>query len=92
MSKFSGLREAKVLDVQKSSDLDVQTSDIPTKVLGAKIGRPRRKEAKHRHPDYRQVTAYVRRETYAEVRARLFNHEREFSDLVQELLVQWLKH
>lgn len=98
MSKFSGLRTVRQpenqtptnLNIETSGDLDIQKSEsLDTEQF--KMGRPRLKAAKHRNPDFRQVTAYLRRDTYADVRARLFTEEREFSDLVQNLLVEWLK-
>ena len=51
-----------------------------------KVGRP--PTAKRFNPDYRQVSAWVRRDTYKRVTDRLYVKEdrREFSDLVQELL------
>jgi hypothetical protein len=56
-----------------------------------KVGRP--KTGKRSSAEYRQVSAWIKRSTYAEVRLRLFVHEngREFSELVQELLDEWLK-
>lgn len=42
-------------------------------------------------PAFRQVTAYVRRDTYAAVRSTLFGREMEFSELVQELLEGWVR-
>lgn len=55
------------------------------------VGRP--KTGKRSNADFRQVSAWVRRDTYTRVKARLFNkeHEREFSDLVQTLLEDWLR-
>jgi len=56
-----------------------------------KLGRP--KTGKRSNPEYRQVSAWVRRETYDRVVRRLFVKEnrREFSELVQSLLEDWLK-
>jgi hypothetical protein len=56
-----------------------------------KAGRPR--TGKRSDPDYRQVSAWIRRETYERVTRRLFTKEnrREFSELVQSLLEDWLK-
>lgn len=53
-------------------------------------GRP---TEKHADPDYKQVTSYVRRQTYAEVRLELVRERkrREFSELVEGLLSKWLK-
>lgn len=58
---------------------------------GRGVGRPR--TGKRSNPDYRQVSAWVRKDTYHQVTRRLFNEEnrREFSDLVQSLLQEWLK-
>ena len=56
-----------------------------------KLGRP--KTGKRSNKECRQVPAWIKRSTYAEVRLRLFVQEggREFSDLVQTLPEQWLK-
>jgi hypothetical protein len=53
-------------------------------------GRP---PGKRSDPDYEQVTSYVRRQTYADVKIELIREgkKREFSELVEELLAQWLK-
>ena len=56
-----------------------------------KVGRPR--TGKRSNPDYRQVSAWIRRDTYERVTHKLFTKEgrREFSELVQELLDSWLR-
>jgi hypothetical protein len=56
-----------------------------------KVGRP--KTGKRSDPDYRQVSAWIKRDTYDRVTRRLFVREnrREFSELVQSLLEDWLK-
>lgn len=63
----------------------------PTPPEGPKIGRP--KTGKRSNPEYRQVSAWIRIATYQKVTDRLFLKEnrREFSDLVETLLVDWLK-
>lgn len=55
-----------------------------------KRGRPKGKRS---HPDYEQVTAYIKTLTYQEVKIALLREgqKREFSELVQELLDNWLK-
>ena len=52
--------------------------------------KPGRKPAKHSNPDYVQMTAYVPRELRNKVKARLAEQEREFSDLVEGMLSDWL--
>lgn len=52
-----------------------------------------RRRGKSSDPEYRQVSAWVRKDTYKTVKDRLqvdFN-EKEFSELVQELLADWLE-
>lgn len=41
--------------------------------------------------DYRQVSAYIRKDTHQRVKIALLQEEREFSELVEELLSGWLK-
>lgn len=54
-------------------------------------GRPR--TGKRSNPEYRQVSAWIRKDLYDKVTHRLFTKEnrREFSDLVGSLLEAWLR-
>jgi hypothetical protein len=53
-------------------------------------GRP---SGKRSDPDYVQTTAYIRGETYKAVKIALIEEDegREYSELVEELLANWLK-
>jgi hypothetical protein len=53
-------------------------------------GRP---PGKRRHPDFEQITAYIRKDTHHQVKLALLRDlkGRHFSDLVEELLSVWLK-
>jgi hypothetical protein len=52
-------------------------------------GRP---PGKRSHPDFEQITAYIRKDTHHAVKVELLkNRRKEFSELVEELLHQWLK-
>jgi hypothetical protein len=52
------------------------------------VGRP---PGKRTDPEYRQVGAWVRKATYDRTRIALIEHgNREFSELVEELLQSWL--
>ena len=52
-------------------------------------GRP---PGKRSHPDFEQITAYIRRDTHRAVKiALLKNGRQEFSELVEDLLRHWLK-
>lgn len=54
-----------------------------------KMGRPRGKRS---DPNYEQVTAYIRRDTHTATKIALLqeNQGREFSELVEDLLVEYL--
>jgi len=41
--------------------------------------------------EYTQASAYIRRETHKKVKSALALEEKEFSDLIEELLTEWLK-
>jgi hypothetical protein len=41
--------------------------------------------------EYRQVSAYIRKDTHQQVKIALLQEEREFSQLVEELLRSWLQ-
>ncbi len=41
-------------------------------------------------PDYRQVSAYVRKDTHRKVKMALLEEDLEFSELVEDLLRDWL--
>lgn len=42
--------------------------------------------------NYCQVCGYIKRTTYREVRKKLIDADQEFSELLQELLDQWLEN
>ncbi len=54
-----------------------------------KRGRPRGKRS---DPAFESVTAYIRRDTHLKVKMELLRRggRKEFSELVEELLVEWL--
>ncbi len=45
---------------------------------------------KRSNADYRQVSAYIRKDTHRRVKMALLEEDREFSELVAELLENWL--
>jgi hypothetical protein len=49
------------------------------------------KLAKSADPAYTKFTTYIRKATHLEVKTRLVSMEKEMSDLVEELLANWLK-
>lgn len=104
-SKFSGLMAAvkdRQEDAPKIEEASQETYKKPTEIIqitesmqpasevpSIRRGRPRGKRS---DPDFEQVTAYVRSQTHRDVKISLLREGkgREFSELVQELLVVWL--
>ncbi len=79
-SRFDDLMEA------KRSGRDEAAPESPGR------GCPPRSQGagKRGDPDYRQVSAYVRKDTHQKVKMALLEVDREFSELVEELLRDWL--
>ena len=51
---------------------------------------PAIKLAKSVDPSYTKFTSYIRKQTHKAVKMRLVGESREMSDLVEELLSEWL--
>ena len=82
MTKFRGLLEA-----TKVHRPDNQEEGF-LKWVSPRHGRP---PGKRSHPDFEQITAYIRKDTHHAVKVVLLkNGRKEFSELVEELLHQWL--
>jgi hypothetical protein len=94
-SKFSGLLAAaknRVSDLPDTDPLGTNQSDVNEGVKQKQMtgrGRPRGKRS---DPNFEQVTAYISRNTYRHVKIALLTQgeKREFSELVEQLLKQWL--
>ena len=92
MSKFGSiLREAK----ERPRDLEHVTADPAPLPSPAPSPRPpgRPKTGKRSDPAFEQVSAYVPKSLYRDVRIALLEDDkgREFSEIVAELLTGWLK-
>ncbi|PSB27550.1 hypothetical protein [Chlorogloea sp. CCALA 695] len=90
-SKFKGL-----LDAAKGKDPEKQEAEVNQPQLMAESEQPPKRgrpKGKRSHPDYEQVTAYIKKDTYQEIKISLLREgqKREFSELIQELLEDWLK-
>lgn len=48
------------------------------------------KTGKRSDPNYRQISTYVRGDLYKQVRKRLTDEERDFAELLDELLEKWI--
>lgn len=89
MSKFDH-----ILDAAKGHD---KSSAKKSSKSSPKADTPKRRgrpaTGKRNDPEYDQTTAYVRKDTYKAVRIALIEEgeERDYSELVEELLSKWLK-
>jgi hypothetical protein len=77
---------------------------LPRKVAASQVSstaastvRPKKQEAisrrlaKSNDPEFMKFTTYIRKTTHLGVKTRLVSKEKELSDLVEELLFNWLK-
>ena len=89
-SKFKGLLDAAKAKEPEEQEPEVNQPQIVEETEPPKRGRPKGKRS---HPDYEQVTAYIKKDTYQEIKITLLREgqKREFSELIQELLDDWLK-
>ncbi|WP_434684036.1 hypothetical protein [Pseudanabaena minima] len=51
-----------------------------------------KRKGKRSDPTYDQVGAYVPKELYKDVKEKLVREDRDFSDLVTDLLSEWTKN
>lgn len=96
MSKFKNILDA----ANKPENIDAVDEEVKAikktlppidkeKSQPLKKGRPKGKRS---NPDFEQVTAYVRSKTYRQTKIALLQQEEleDFSELVEELLTEWL--
>jgi hypothetical protein len=93
LSKFD-----QILDAAKGRDKgSAKKSSKLSQKSPLKTDEPKRRgrpaTGKRNDPEYDQTTAYVRKDTYKAVRIALIEdgEERDYSELVEELLSKWLK-
>ncbi len=86
------LKNAKKASSSRKSNSE--TSKIQDqKVEKVKEGKPKKKKSsgKRTDPDFKQVGAYIRKDTYLQIQRLLLEQpDKDFSDLVEELLTDYL--
>lgn len=88
MNKDSRRSQKSTTTVKRSSAQGKAVSvDEPT---GTKYARAKQL-AKSSDPAFTKFTTYIRKTTHLGVKTRLVSKEKELSDLVEELLSNWLK-
>ncbi len=85
MSKFDGIRGIRRERTQKPAP---EGKDDKEEAPARKRGRPKGKRS---NPDFTQVTAYMRKDTYKNAQKALLDEDEEFSELVEDLVSKWLK-
>ena len=90
-NRFAGLIEARHHATAPSPTATSPPCDQEPGAAGVTRGRPR--TGKRSNPDYKQISALIRKDTHLSVaRALLDEHaSRDVSDLLQELLEGWLE-
>lgn len=96
MSKFGNLKQARSEMHAEIPTLDPHTQPAnppATQLRSQSATQPVKKSnAKRNDPEYTQASAYVRRNTLTATKKKLLDQgDREFSDLVEELLLRWIK-
>jgi outer membrane murein-binding lipoprotein Lpp len=94
-SKFSGMLKNRKKTKAASTVEDLQSKeaaikeDISTDNNQKKVGRPKGKRS---NPNYTQISTFINKENYESAKIRLIKEgkKRDFGDLVDELLEQWL--
>jgi len=81
-TRFAGIAKNRLTSV-----LEVEPKEV-REAPPAKTGRPPGKKS---DPSYTQVTVYLRKDVHHRARKLLFDDRRQFSDLVNELVSEWLK-
>jgi hypothetical protein len=92
VSKFQAVLSSREVleEPQEEEAIDFVEEVLSASSPAIKMGRPKGKRS---NPDYTQVTAYIRQETYKDIRVLLLQKGdgQEFSELVEELLSEYLK-
>ncbi len=82
-NRFTGLMK------RRETDEPTQTDEARRDTVSV-LGRPR--NGKSSNPEYKQISALIRKDTHREVVRALLddNESRDVSDLLQDLLQEWL--
>ena len=96
MSKFKNIFDAAKLP-QDGGEVDKSVKQVkksPPSIVepGSEPVKKGRPKGKRSNPDFEQVTAYVRSQTYRQTKIALLQQSEleDFSELVEKLLTEWL--
>ncbi len=86
MAKFKGLELLR----EESESRDPGTESAQEEA-NSQQNKPKRPIGKRQNPDYQQISAYVRKDIYDEIRRELVGKSKDFSDLLEEWMQHWLR-
>ena len=84
MSKFTGLKLLKEDSGPRADQPESVNQPQPSLRSSRPIG-------KRQNPEYQQISAYVRRTLYDEIRKQLIGTNEDFSDLLEKWMADWLQ-
>lgn len=91
MSKFDGILSAKSSENVKAKPAAAPQAKVgKTNAAALTKKEESRRVGKRSDPDYTQVTAYLKKNTHEDVMRKIYKRQ-EFSELLEELLTDWLK-
>jgi hypothetical protein len=87
-SKFKGLFDAARARTEEPVEEAEPVAERPAAVRP--VGRPRGKRS---NPDYEQISAYLRKDTYRAAKIKLLEtgDDRDVSEVLEELLAAWVQ-
>ena len=85
MSKFDG-----ILSVKSDGEVKPKAKQTNATKIKAVDKQESKRIGKRSHPDYTQITAYIKKNTHEDVMRKIYKRQ-EFSELLEELLIEWLK-
>ncbi len=97
MSKFDGIFGAAKERAKSKGKVSARGKGKTPRADATPVLRPGRPAGpaggKRSDPDYMQISAYVRKQTHADAKIALLREgkRRELSELIEELIAEWLK-
>ncbi len=93
MSKFKDILKAAQERDTEEPTASPEVKSSPARRPEAKPQMRGRPKGKRSNPDYEQVTAYIRKETYRQTKIALLQQGevKDFSELIEKLLTEWLR-
>ena len=89
------LKQAKKASSSRNSKSQSPKTEEIEQVEKVEFVKPKRRKStgKRTDPDFKQVGAYIRKDTYLKIQRLLLEQpDKDFSDLVEELLTDYLKN